>query len=427
MVVTISVLMLVYLSFKPTHPGIWDGEPISSLAVKANPVTNVNKSGGAISFENSTSPVNRDFQNVILIHADAMRADHMSSYGYERETTPFINSLVEKNSVQIETGLSICSESICGMLAALTSRHIDSINKETPTIQTYLKQAGYRTLVAGSGDFSVENVSFYLSRDADYFERADQDENYSIYDDRIIMSTLSKIPEYEGIPTFFFLRYMSSHRIGRHFPQFAKYTPYKKSLLSVMFPVFDDLSSTINGYDNGILQLDNAVRLTVKELSEKGYMDNSILVIYGDHGEAINEHGYFGHVQNLYQEEIHVPIIFMSSKDQVFKEKQFATLNDILPTVLDMVNLPVPADTEGVSLLKEHNQRYTYHDNRRGIYAIIEKNEANIYKLLYDSKNGKEFFYNLTADPAEKNNIYAIEYEKAKKLLNKLKLHFSLT
>jgi glucan phosphoethanolaminetransferase (alkaline phosphatase superfamily) len=424
--ITAGMSALFFLSFNPTNPGIWEGEPISNLAVRADPITNVNNSGGEITFANNTEIINTALPNIILIHADAMRADHMSSYGYERNTTPFIHSLIKKGGIQIETGLSICSESICGMHSALTSKHIDSVSEETPTLITHLKRAGYRTMVAGSGDFTVENISHFLARDADYFERADTDENFSIYDDRIITSSLSRVPDYEGVPTFFFLRYMSSHRIGRHFPQYQVYTPFKKSLIAVMFPAFDDISVTINGYDNGIIQLDNAVRLSENILAEKGYLDNSIIIIYGDHGEAINEHGYFGHVQNLYQEEIHIPIIFISTKKHVFMEETFATLNDILPTTLDMANLTIPGDIEGVSLLDEHPTRHTYHDNRRGIYAISEKTPSRIIKLMLNSKTGERFLYDLTADPDEKNNIGHVERSKTQQLLNKLKAHFNL-
>lgn len=424
--VTIGTLLFAYLSFKPTDPGIWDGEPISNLAIKANTISHLNQSGGNITFDKNANPVNRELQNIILIHADAIRADHMSGYGYQRETTPFIDSLIEKNAVQIETGLSICSESVCGILSALSSQHIDSVNEQTPMIQSHLKQAGYRALATGSGKLSWENVDSYISRDVDYFERADQHENYSMNDDSIILSTLSKIPEYEGFPTFFFLHYMSSHPTGRHFSQYTKFTPSEKNLLSYIFPALDDPSIAVNAYDNNIVQFDDMVRKSIGLLTEKGYMDNSILIIYGDHGEAFNEHGYFGHYHYLFQEEIHVPIIFISSKNQVFKEKKFATLNDILPTTLDMLNLPIPDDIEGISLLRDNGNRTTYHDSRNGIYAIIEKDESVIYKLMFNSKNEKKYFYNLTEDPGEKNNLYDSEPAKAEELLENLKSHFKL-
>jgi len=395
--------------------------------IKANTISHLNQSGGENSLEKNTSPVNRELQNIILIHAKEIQAANMAGDGYQRETKPFLDSLVEKNAVHIKTGLSICSESVCGILSALSSRHIDSINKQTPMIQTHLKQAGYRALAAGSGKLSWENVDTYISRDVDYFERADEHENYSMNDDSIILSTLSKIQKYEGIPTFFFLHYMSSHPTGRHFSQYTKFTPSEKSLLSYIFPALNDPSVAINAYDNNIFQLDDMVRKSIGLLTEKGYMDNSIFILYGDHGEAFNEHGYFGHYHHLFQEEIHVPIIFMSSKNQVFKEKEFATLNDILPTTLDMIGIPIPDDIEGVSLLKNHSKRTTYHDSRTGIYAIIEKNETGLYKLMFNSKSGEKYFYNLTKDPAEKNNAYDSNPVKAEALLKKLKTHFKLT
>ena len=425
--VTLSTVAYAYLSFTPTDPGIWDGEPLSSLAIKANTISHLNQSGGEISFNKNTKPVNHALQNIILVHADALRADHISSYGYKRKTTPFIDSLAEDNAILIRTGLSICSESICGILSALASRHIDSVTEKTPMIQTHLADAGYRALVTGSGKLSWENIDMHISKDVDYFERADQHQDYSMNDDAIILSTLSKIPEYEGVPTFFYLHFMSSHQAGRHFSKYKKFNPAEKNLLSYIFPALDDPSVAINAYDNYVVQLDDMLRKAIKLLDKKGYIENSIIVIYGDHGEAFNEHGYFGHYRSLHQEEIHVPIIFKSSRDVDFKEQTFATLNDILPTTLDMINIAIPDDIDGVSLLKENNSRTTYHDSRTGVYAIVEKNNTVIYKLLYNRNLDKLYFYNLTIDPTEKNNLSEKYPAKTEELLRRLKLHFKLS
>jgi len=425
--ISLILPVMFYLSFKPTAPGIWDGEPISNLAVKTNTLSHLHSSGDTLDFNSSKSQsINHKLQNIILVHADSLRADHMSSYGYHRKTSPFMDSLIEKGAVKIDTGLSICSESICGILSALGSREMKDIDPDTPLLQTYLKSSGYRVLFSGSGKLSWENLDSIIWHDIDYFERADLDENYSINDDTKILSTLSKVSDYSGVPTFFFLHYMSSHQTGRHFKQYNKYKPSKKNLLTYIFPSFDDPQVLINAYDNHVVQMDDMLAKSIKILDDKGYMDNSIIIIYGDHGEALNEHGYYGHYKNLYQEEILVPMIFSTTKDHVFSETGYATLDDIVPTVLDMLNLAIPEDINGVSLLKEQVERITFHDSRTGIYAVVQRKNENIFKLLYDSSSKTTQLYDLNNDPLEKNDMTKILSGKARDLLGELKIYFEL-
>ncbi len=425
--ITTITPVYLYFSFSPTYPGIWDGEPLTSLALKTNIISYLINTNEDFSFnDNASDTLNPELKNIILIHADALRADHMSSYGYTRDTTPFISSLLGQGATQIEMGLSICSESLCGMMAALGSRHIDAIGADTLLINGYLKREGYRTFFAGSGNFSWGPMDSIFAHDIDYFARADLDENFTIHDDSIILSAISKMPAYEGVPTFFFLRYMSSHPIGRHFSQFQQYTPAEKNLLTYVFPAFADPDILLNAYDNYVLQLDDFVHRTVNLLAQKGYLENSILVIYGDHGDALNEHGYYGHYHNLHQEEIHVPIIFVSNNSDVIQEKFYATLNDILPTIFEMNGLLVPAGIEGISLLNKTADRITYHDSRTGVYAAVQKKDKLIYKFIYNSNNNEKSLYNLSNDPLEINNRYNEEKQRAELLLHKIKHQFKL-
>ena len=169
------------------------------------------------------------------------------------------------------------------------------------------------------------------------------------------------------------------------------------------------------------------VRQSVALLSKKGYIENSLIIIFGDHGDALNEHGYYGHYTGLYQEEIHVPILFKSSKELLLKETRFATLNDILPTVLETNNIPLPTDIDGHSLFQKMNNRITYHDSRTGKYAAVQKEGTVLFKLIFNSKTGEQYLYNLSKDPAELNNIITEDKARSVKLLKQLKQRFNLT
>jgi len=427
-VITLITTSYASISFARTAPGLWDGEPLSNLALKTSTQNyRLGNSEGIFFNENSSQFINTKQQNIILIHADALRADHMSSYGYTRKTTPYIETLIDDGATQINMGLSICSESVCGMLAALGSRHPDIIQAETPLIHNHLKKAGYRTVFSGSGNFSWERLDSILSSDIDHFDRADTNPDFSVHDDSIILSTLSKMPDYDGIPTFFFLRYLSPHPIGRHFSQYRKFTPAEKNLIGYLFPSTINPQTSVNAYDNSIIQMDDMLRQSIEILNSKGYMENSLIVIYGDHGDALNEHGYYGHYNNLYQEEIHVPIIFKSSKKLDIQKSSVATLNDILPTILDINNITVPENIDGISLLRADKPHLSFHDSRTGIYAVVTQTNNSLYKLIYNRKTGEAFLYDLNKDPSESTNIKDQQQTITQAMLNKLKLKYSLT
>jgi lipoteichoic acid synthase len=174
-----------------------------------------------------------------------------------------------------------------------------------------------------------------------------------------------------------------------------------------------------------VYQLDDLVRKSIDILEQKGYMKNSLFVLYGDHGEGFREHGLNQHYNHLYQEMIHVPLIFHSSQGKLDIDKRFGTLEDILPTVLDMVDLPVPDEVGGVSLRDPPAQRITYHDSRKGIYAVMQVTQTEMFKLIRE-KNGDVFLYDITEDPGEKIDVKDRFPEKTTILLAKLKQRFEI-
>ncbi len=424
--ISVVTLCLLFLSLVTDSMRAWSDEPVVSLALKYNHLEYM-VSEDDISFPPiAVNAKMRQQKNIILIHADALRSDHMSSYGYKRDTTPYIKSLLSDGAVQIKLGLSICSESVCGLLSALGSRFVTEVDETTPLINTYLKQQDYRTVFIGTGDFTWENLGKVLSHDIDYFFRADLSTYFSINDDEIIPSTLMKIPEYSGVPTFFFLRFLSSHSIGKHYPQYKQFFPDEKNLLTFLFPSLGDENTQINAYDNRIVQLDAFIERSLSELDKKGYLENSLVVIYGDHGEALNEHGYYGHYINLYQEEIHVPIIFWMPGEKLSIANNMATLNDILPTVLELNDIPVTHKVDGISLLTKQDYRITYHTSRDRYLAVVEYSEQAVYKLLLDTETQQKYLFNLLSDPDEKNNLGALESLKQQQLLDLLNQYYSL-
>ena len=237
-----------------------------------------------------------------------------------------------------------------------------------------------------------------------------------LIDDQLVLDKLSTIAPYKK-PSFFYFHLLSNHSASNRKKIFEKFTPtispndwfYRLPIIKNIFGTDKVLLET-NFYDNGILATDYYISQIFEQLTEKGYMQNSIVWIIADHGEAIGERGHFGHIGNLYNEEIKIPMIIVDSKPEMYKERNFSTQLDIAPTILDRLGIDIPKNWKGTSLLKKKEGTFVTHHSvpdREGNKALIMKTDDNqIFKILYvDQPLIIQGIFNLTADKDEKNDL----------------------
>lgn len=349
-------------------------------------------------------PKNIDFErkNIIIIVIDALRSDHLSLFGYKRETSPFLDSLYASGNLRkIDLSLSVAADSFAGINAILRSRIWFNLGNNNFSLQHLLKDQGYDLNFIVSGDhtnFSGLKSFYGKNSDFNYYLDGSLTNKYSDpNDDRIILEGLENMPPYNTKPSYFHFHLMSVHNLGLRLNKFKVYQPAGTTTF--------DSENYINRYDNGVLQADNYLNKIFSILSEKGYLQNSIVVITGDHGEALGERGKFGHSRNIYTDQILTPILIYDSENVEYKNTSYATLLDIAPTIVDRIGLPVPDSWEGVSLFSEEdNKQLTYHQQGNH-YAIIHSKEDMRYKLLYDSRTGKQELYELNRDLYETTNL----------------------
>ncbi len=99
--------------------------------------------------------------------------------------------------------------------------------------------------------------------------------------------------------------------------------------------------------------MDFYVGKIIAKLKEKNLLDNILVVLAGDHGEGLGEKGEEGHGVFLYEESMRVPLIFFAGDRLPAKRiiKARVRLIDIMPTILDMLRIPLPEKIQGQSLL----------------------------------------------------------------------------
>jgi choline-sulfatase len=170
-------------------------------------------------------------------------------------------------------------------------------------------------------------------------------------------------------------------------------------------------------YDTVIFEADQNVGYLMDTLIEENLLNNTIIVIYSDHGDEFWEHGGVHHGDHLYDEIIHVPFIIHIPG---FESKRRVSLSqgvDILPTILDLIGYTYPKHIQGKSLLplmlnKETKVRdHVFSETVFDVYSIRSKH----WKYITDFKEIEEL-YDLNEDPDEKNNIIN-ESENVKILL----------
>ncbi len=361
----------------------------------------------------SIDPTSFKAKNIIVISVDCLRSDHLSHRMYERKTTPFLDSLYEQGRItSFNVSTSTCSSSFCGILSTLNAVTYQNLTYLKFGIHDFLKKIGYQINFYLSGAHrSWYNLKQHYGKNIDrYVEGADV-EGYSSYDDFFILDVLKDLPVNEK-PQFFFIHLMGPHVLGTKHETFEKFKPTIGGswIRRMRVNKYDPDSRNIyrNNYDNGIFQTDYAISQIHKILLEKGYLDDAILVIVGDHGESMGEYeSPVGHGSSLRQNAIQVPIIFIDSQPGVYLEKDYATQVDIAPTIVDRLGLEVPEIWDGISLLNKNPSRITFHEQmghgrKHPALAIVDKQPNHVFKYMYDQNSGEELYFDLKADPEEK-------------------------
>jgi glucan phosphoethanolaminetransferase (alkaline phosphatase superfamily) len=400
----------------------WQGEPLVAL-FRGNPNPLFAEDARSVAIAQEAQRIRAayprdlsfDRKNVIIFLNDSLRSAHMQVYGYERPTTPFLQSLLDAGRLKkVALAASMCSETTCGLMATLTSRNYIDLAYYNLKIYDLLQDLGYQAYFIGTGD----NTNFGPFRDAlgrnlDLFFDGRLATRFSMNDDRMMFEALEQVPDSTGAPAFFFFFLLSTHEIGVKLDAYDVYQPSRIDTQAPWALEHDPAhrQAVVNRYDNGVTQADDMMRQLFAELDRKGYLRNSIAMILADHGEGLGEHGNYLHCTYLYQEDMGIPLLIYDAPNAPYANLEFATQIDVAPTLFARLGLPIPSCWEGRSLLEPGVKPYSIHTTlsiwpRR---AIIHHTDGAVYKYirthLDDPQPVKEELYELTTDPGEKINL----------------------
>ena len=398
--------------------------------------------------------------NIVLITMDTVRADHLSAYGYKRDTTPNLARLSEKG-VLFENAISASSWTLPSLSAIYTGLlpHQSGANAFRPlnpgwkTVESVLGHHGYAT--AGF------NANYYYGESGwglgSGFGMYDDDRTTLLYNlSRMLVGRAAVQPIYQNLdrydafyrrdaaklnadvfrwlrhrpasrPFYIYINYFDAHspylppapynhRFGR-LPESVVRRWSAKGGFRPRHPLpAADRQALIDGYDNSLAYLDSQIGRLVKFLKSTPAGKDTIFLISADHGEAFGEHGAYQHGNDLHREEIHVPLIAYGAGIPAGKRIAPPVANrELFATAIDLaLGNEVPLHPYSLA-------RFWQTDSPQQIAqpvvselsaSLSEQDAAGIslttahWHYILTTK-GDRFLYNWETDPAEKDNLSA--------------------
>jgi arylsulfatase A-like enzyme len=396
--------------------------------------------------------------NCLFILIDDLRMDHLSCYGYYRKTSPTIDSLATKG-VRFEQAITSSSHTSASVPTIFTSLYpithgaristetAYGISPEQKTLTSILAQHGYTTAA-----FIADNPFIKLSGiDQDFATYFDGTvftklPTYSIFFQKIVRKFLVRDIRAENLnkivmrwlkrnyqyPFFLYIHYMDVHYPMLPYKEHIKLLEEQAKLDIAKckgYPFRNEkdaekLYSIISRYDGDIRYLDEHIGRLLNYLKSLSLTEETLVIIAADHGEELQEHGSIGHGDHLYDEVIRVPLIFyMPSRIQKLTiiSQQVGTI-DIMPTILDLLDIPAPSLIQGKSLVplisgvSTNEKRYIF----GGQGSFVRTTD---WKLIYNKETNNYELYDLKSDPDEQNNLIDTQPEIAARLKFSLAQH----
>ena len=388
--------------------------------------------------------------NVLFVIHESLRADRLSLYGYDRQTTPLLDQFIAERphrTVVFKQAYANATRTMLafpGLLSGVSPAQPASLLHRAPLFFDYGKMFENSTsFLISAHKLEWGNVIEFLSNSSiDYLWHKSTGDVPAMHrravDDKYLPLKFSAFLEdqvsQENDNRFFGV----IHFRGTH-------GPYHSSEDSRHWP----MDSISNRYDNSIAYLDGVDSALREVLKERQILNNTLIISTADHGEALGEHGYKGHVHTFFEEEAHVPM-WIHLPDSLLQnptllktlqanaDGQNAVANtDIVPTVLQLIGLDthpsvqeslrrLPGQSLGRPLpphrpviMQNHNDinnRYLY----GGVGLVLDGYK---YLLRTEEQRVWEEAYDLRKDPREENNLWPLPPQRRQAIYDALMAH----
>lgn len=374
-------------------------------------------------------------KNVILVLVDTLRADHLSTYGYSRPTSPNVDAFA-KESIKLENARSQASCTFPSANSVLTSRYPSAflgqppqsqlgIPKDIPSIAEILKQRGFRT-AAVSASPVVRNTPGRFNPGAGFGRGFDSFHEDCVWKPAgcVNRAAFPLLHATDDRPFFLYLHYLDPHgpyrppksqrgrwAVGRPDKEFIRAGDpnpigdmlYKGAPDPGVKPA--DIEYLIGLYDEEIASFDSQFARLLQELQRTGRMDDTLLIFTADHGEEFLEHGHIKHCRTLYDSSIRIPMFIHFPGVEPKVLKQPVQNLDLVPTILDYLGIDAKGlKLEGESLRPLIEGTGDLDPHQYGMQGTLRSASDDRHKLIHDLGKGTFELYDLQADSREKTD-----------------------
>jgi arylsulfatase A-like enzyme/Flp pilus assembly protein TadD len=362
--------------------------------------------------------------NVVIITIDTLRADHLGCYGYKQIRTPNIDALASESArferayTPVPVTLPAHTVIFTGTYPVFSGMHDFSGNKlnpQQPTLASVLKRQGYTTgAVIGS---AVLDSRFGLNQGFDFY--------YDHFDfNRLQESNLEEMERPGNVVANVALDWLGKNRQNKFFLWMHLYDPHYPYRPP---PPYSEQYKD-RPYDGEIAFADAQVGRLISFLKANNIYRDTLIVLTGDHGESLGEHGEKTHGFFIYNATLHVPVIIhLPGSPSTTTVSELVSLADLMPTVLQVLKVEIPAEAQGQSLLRLMVPRKA--GGARNLYAetFLPRLHFNWSELRAVETEKYQFIdapkpelYDLFKDPGETQNLYTDKKAVAEELRSRL-------
>ena len=350
--------------------------------------------------------------NVVLLAVDTLRPDHLGFYGYHRPTSPRIDAFA-RTAVAFDHTLAPAPNTPRSLPAFLTGRpasrvkwvkrfaNYGALTEANDTLFEVFQRAGYRT--------EAQTAHWYWDKAQGIRQGVDEWDNrgaLSIKDS----NTQSAAPD---LTPRVVERLRALEAAGRPYVLFAHYfDPHSRYMKHPEVQDFGD--ELVDKYDSEIAFVDRHLGPVLDLLDEASFKDDTIVVLFSDHGEAFKEHGFLFHGRTLYDEEIRATFFLRAPGVAPRRVAVPVGLVDVLPTLATLTGTTAP-DALGASLapLMQDGgewpsdrvvfaEQLPYPNYETHLVAAVDVHRKKLIRNLTENKTE---LYDLALDPAEKRDL----------------------
>jgi arylsulfatase A-like enzyme len=421
--------------------------------------------------------------DVLVVSLDTTRADHLSTYGYHRDTSPNLTAFAA-DALRFTQARSPAAWTLPGHASLFTgkypSRHgahlagawlpgrsmegrrqvAFPLHERAVTLAELLRDRGYRTagFVANFSylyrDFGVaQGFAHYEDRPALLFKlrphavRVVQRfvpsfclKNFrSAWEiNAAALAWLDAAPA--GRPVFMFVNYLEPHQPWLASPPWDRWSqdlPHadrlaQKDLYTHAVKEVGELERAfiVANYDGQVAAMDAAFGELIAALRARGRYEQTMIVVTSDHGEFLGEHGQLGHTgRMLYEPVLRIPLVVKWPGEARPRGEAHgvAQLVDVLPTVAAVAGVTLPADVQGEVLPDVTHAALAEEDINPFLVSRYGETYNRAVRVIYDgsyklisTSRGEHMLFDLARDPEERHDLSGREPERLSTLRGRL-------